>query len=85
LLQLPRLFVKQLVLHRQVADLGLEPHHLLVAGIRLSRLQRRLGTGEKVIAQAATVAAVTPSSRETTPMSSPRSKRRMALVLRRAE
>jgi len=76
--------VEQLDLHRLVADLGLQTTNLIFMLLLLSRLQRRLPAGKKVITPE-TVAAVTPSSREMTSMSSPRSNRRMALVLRRAE
>jgi len=76
--------VEQLDLHRLVADLGLQTTNLIFMLLLLSRLQRRLPAGKKVITPE-TVAAVTQSSREMTSMSSHRSNRRMALVLRRAE
>jgi hypothetical protein len=85
LVQPPRFLVQELALHRQVADLGLQSHHVFVTRVWLPRLQRRLTAGEKVITPSRHRGSGDPSSRETTSMSSPRSNRRMALVLRRAE
>jgi len=50
LLQPPRFLIEKFVLHCQVADLGLQSHHVFVTRVWLPRLQRRLTASEKVIA-----------------------------------
>ena len=64
---------EQLVIHRDLADLGAQALDLLVPLVGGAALQRRLA------------AAVTPSSRARLSSGSPRNGRRIASVFRRAE
>jgi hypothetical protein len=77
--------VEQLVGHGQLADLGLEPTDLEIPAVRRPGLERGLTRGQEGSRQAESSAAVTPSSREISSKSSPRSSRSTALCLRLAD
>jgi hypothetical protein len=79
------LLPQQLVVHGELADLGLEAGHQLIPVVGRSALMAAVPPSRKAARQAERVEAMTPSSRERVSRSSPRSRRRTASVFRLAE